>query len=84
MSRSPDPNPEALTRDLGKVWAIDETSFKWHASCRHTHPSADALQALMKENNVKPEDVKDVVACVYQAARDVLGPAERAETVHQV
>ena len=37
-------NPAALTDRLGERWATIETSFKFHASCRHTHPAADALQ----------------------------------------
>ena len=34
---------------LGERWALAETSFKFHASCRHTHPAADALLQVMRE-----------------------------------
>src|SRR5665647_1377425 len=40
---STDANPARLTDALGTRWATIETSFKYHASCRHTHPAADAL-----------------------------------------
>src|SRR5690242_7208289 len=35
---SSDADPARLTDGLGTRWAILETSFKYHASCRHTHP----------------------------------------------
>ena len=38
MSR--DANPAKLVEGLGERWGILETSFKVHASCRHTHPAA--------------------------------------------
>src|SRR4029079_6484664 len=40
---SSDADPARLTDRLGERWALAETSFKFHASCRHTHPAADAL-----------------------------------------
>ena len=41
MSR--DADPAKLCDRLGTRWALAETSFST-ASCRHTHPAADALQ----------------------------------------
>ncbi len=35
---STDADPARLTDRLGERWALAETSFKWHAACRHTHP----------------------------------------------
>src|SRR5512137_1788724 len=37
---SDDADPARLTDRLGSRWALAETSFKYHASCRHTHPAA--------------------------------------------
>lgn len=76
-------NPEAIDRNLGKNYQVTRSSFKWHASCRHTHPSVDALLSLMKKNGVAFEDIESVVACTYQAALNVLGLSGRGETVHQ-
>ena len=45
---SSDADVSRLTDRLGTRWALAETSFKFHASCRHTHPAADALQQLMR------------------------------------
>ncbi len=80
---SSDADPQHLTNGLGDRWAILETSFKWHASCRHTHPSADALLRLMRENQITAQEIAHVRAHVYRAAIDVLAPAAEARTVHQ-
>ena len=80
---SSDADPRWLTDGLGTRWALPETSFKFHASCRHTHPAADALLALMQENGVKAKDVKQVTAHVHQGALDVLGPVTDPQTLHQ-
>lgn len=81
MSR--DADPTRLTDGLGSRWATEETSFKWHASCRHTHPAADALQLLMRSEGLGPEDVATVVTHVHQGAIDVLGAVDIPRTVHQ-
>lgn len=72
-----------LTDQLGTRWTVLETSFKFHASCRHTHPAADALLKAVLENDLKPEDIKQVTCHVHQAAIDVLGPVTNPQTVHQ-
>ncbi|MBI5068262.1 MAG: MmgE/PrpD family protein [Deltaproteobacteria bacterium] len=80
---STDADPARLTDRLGLRWATAETSYKWHASCRHTHPAADALQALMARERLGAGDVAQVVARVHQGAIDVLGPVVNPTTVHQ-
>lgn len=80
---STDADPARLIDGLGTRWATTETSFKWHASCRHTHPAADALLAVMRANGLKPDDIAQVTARVHQGALDVLGPVVQPTTVHQ-
>jgi 2-methylcitrate dehydratase PrpD len=81
MSR--DADPAKLTDRLGQRWALAETSFKFHASCRHTHPAADALLQVVSAHGLRPEDVARVTARVHQGAIDVLGPVVDPQTVHQ-
>ena len=81
MSR--DADPAKLTDRLGERWALAETSFKFHASCRHTHPAADALLQVLSAHGLRPEDVTRVTARVHQGAIDVLGPVVDPRTVHQ-
>ena len=80
---SSDADPAKLTDALGTRWATAETSFKFHASCRHTHPAVDALLQVMQVNHLKPEDLARVVTHVHQGAIDVLGPVVNPATVHQ-
>ena len=80
---STDSDPARLADRLGTRWALAETSFKFHASCRHTHPAADALQALMREHRLAAAQVAQVTAQVHQGAIDVLGPVVNPQTVHQ-
>jgi 2-methylcitrate dehydratase PrpD len=80
---SSDADPARLVDGLGTRWATAETSFKWHASCRHTHPAADALLAVMREHSLQPADIARVVTHVHQGAIDVLGSVVRPVTVHQ-
>jgi 2-methylcitrate dehydratase PrpD len=80
---STDADLAKLTDRLGSRWALAETSFKFHASCRHTHPAADALQHAMKEHGLKASDIASVVTHVHQGAIDVLGPVVDPKTVHQ-
>jgi len=80
---SSDADPSRLDDRLGTRWALAETSFKFHAACRHTHPAADALQQVMRGHGIRAEDVKRVIARVHQGAIDVLGPVVDPSTVHQ-
>ncbi|WP_431107530.1 MmgE/PrpD family protein [Variovorax paradoxus] len=83
VGMSSDTHPSRLTDRLGTRWALAETSFKYHASCRHTHPAADALLQVMAQHGLKPDDVARVTTHVHQGAIDVLGRVTVPATVHQ-
>jgi len=80
---SSDADPARLVDRLGERWATVETSFKYHAACRHTHPAADALLAVVAQHRLAPEDIGHVTAQVHQGAIDVLGAVTNPVTVHQ-
>ena len=80
---SSDADPSRLTDGLGTRWATAETSFKFHASCRHTHPAADALLQVMQAHHLQAQDLARVVTHVHQGAMDVLGPVVNPATAHQ-
>ncbi len=80
---SSDSDVTRLTDGLGTRWATAETSFKYHASCRHTHPAADALLSAMREHQLSADKIARVVTHVHQGAIDVLGPVMDPSTVHQ-
>jgi 2-methylcitrate dehydratase PrpD len=79
---SSDADPSRLTDRLGERWALAETSFKFHASCRHTHPAADALLTVVADHDLAADRIARVTAYVHQAAIDVLGPVTEPTTVH--
>lgn len=80
---SSDADPARLNAGLGSRWATLETSYKWHASCRHTHPAADALLQVTQEDSLDPARITAITARVHQAAIDVLGPVIAPTTIHQ-
>lgn len=80
---STDADAARLDDRLGTRWALAETSFKFHAACRHTHPAADALQQVLREHRLAVDDIRAITAQVHQAAIDVLGPVTDPQTVHQ-
>ena len=80
---SSDADPAKLTDGLGRRWATAETSFKYYACCRHTHPAADALLQVMQAHQLQPADLARVITHVHQGAIDVLGPVRDPSTVHQ-
>ncbi|MDU4251869.1 MULTISPECIES: MmgE/PrpD family protein [Pseudomonas] len=80
---SSDADPSKLVDGLGTRWALCETSYKFHASCRHTHPAADALLGLMQREGLRHGDIAQVTARVHQGAIDVLGRVVVPQTVHQ-
>ena len=80
---SSDADPAKLVDGLGERWMVLETSFKFHAACRHTHPAADALLQAMQEHQLAADDIERVRARVHAAAIDVLGPVTDPQTIHQ-
>lgn len=80
---SSDAQPGKLSADLGSRWALVETSFKFHASCRHTHPAADALLNVMQREGLSAAQISQVQTQVHQGALDVLGRVTVPATVHQ-
>jgi 2-methylcitrate dehydratase PrpD len=80
---SSDSDPSKLVDRLGSRWTLAETSFKYYASCRHTHPAADALLQVMLTNQLTPNDIAKVETLVHQGAIDVLGPVTDPATIHQ-
>src|SRR4029453_12306068 len=56
---------------------------KFHASCRHTHPAADALLDVVTDHDLAPDKIARVTARVHRAGIEVLGPVTDPTTVHQ-
>ena len=54
-------DPEELTRGLGERFDIERGYFKRHASCSYTHPPADAVLEILRENpRLDPARVRQI------------------------
>lgn len=59
-----DYDPAPLTEQLGKRFEVADLSFKPYPCCRTLHPYIDAALALVKEHNIRPEDVLEITIAV--------------------
>jgi 2-methylcitrate dehydratase PrpD len=61
-SLSDKPNPARLTAGLGSIWETVNVGYKPHASVTSIHTALDALADLMRENQLKADDIATVDA----------------------
>lgn len=61
MAGSDQCDSSKLTEGLGETYLIMETEFKVHPSIAWNHPPHTAIKKLVKEHNIKPEDVEKVI-----------------------
>jgi 2-methylcitrate dehydratase PrpD len=66
-SYSRDANPEVVTRDLGQSFEILRTSVKPHACCRYMQTPIDAISALTRQHDIRPENVARIEVAVLEA-----------------
>jgi len=57
-----------LLSELGKKWYVMDSSIKPYPACRWIHASLDLFAKIVKENNLKPEDIEKVVVRVHRTA----------------
>jgi len=53
--------PERITNNLGRIYEIMKTNVKLHSCCGPLHPGLDAIEDIIRKDNVKENDVKKVV-----------------------
>ena len=61
-------DPADLTDRLGELWEVERGYFKRHAACRYTHPTLDALEAIVEERTLDPDDIESVRVETYETA----------------
>lgn len=69
-------NPELLTADLGKRYNVIDISFKPYPCVRNAHPPIDAAMAIVKEYNVKAEEIENIEVWVSNDAMSLCEPLE--------
>ena len=65
-------DPQALTSDLGKKFRGTEAGLKPWPSCRETHSSIQAALDIVKEHNIKPEQIEGIALTVGRFAGERL------------
>ena len=59
---SNEPNPARLTAGLGSTWETLNVGYKPHASVTSIHTALDGLAEIMRENELKADDIERVEA----------------------
>ena len=69
-----EPDLEAVVDGLGREYRVNQVWFKRFPSCGATLSATDATLDLVKEYDIKPEQVKEVVVKMYgQATYNLVG-----------
>ena len=71
-----DYDPEPVLRDLGTRWEAQNLVFKPWPCCMGNHGSINAAMNIMKANDIRPEDITDLIAESTGTSRVVLEPVE--------
>ena len=69
-------DPKPLTDDLGKKFEGINVSFKPWPSCRSSHSYIDATLGLVREHDIKPEDVEEIMVTVNHHGQAMVEPLE--------
>lgn len=67
-------SPERVVRDLGKEFQSEFVGFKPWPCCRLTHPAVGTLLEVMKENNLKADDIEHIHIKVNPVCKMVMEP----------
>jgi 2-methylcitrate dehydratase PrpD len=57
---------------IGSPFEIMRTSIKPHACCRYKQPSIDGILKIMKENQIKPDDIEEVRLGILKAGFPII------------
>jgi 2-methylcitrate dehydratase PrpD len=67
-----DYGPDILRKDLGRRFEGMNVAIKPYPCCRGIHPAIDAALAIINENNLTAEDIKEIVIYVTEAHYSLL------------
>jgi 2-methylcitrate dehydratase PrpD len=63
-------HPERVVRDLGQRYEIMNTNIKLHSCCGPLHPGLDAIEAMMREESLKSEEIEGIAVGSFRNAVD--------------
>jgi 2-methylcitrate dehydratase PrpD len=61
------PLPEMITRGLGRNFELMRTSVKPHACCRYMQGPIDGILEIVREHDVRPDEVRGIEVAVLRA-----------------
>jgi len=64
---------EKITKNLGTEFEGKNLSVKLYPCCRYTHAGIDATLNMVRENDIQPDDVVEVIAHVTRTTYDLVG-----------
>ncbi len=59
---------EAMTRDLGTTWLLNEVSYKRYPACRFIHGPLDLFATMLANEHLDPAEIERVEVLLPQAA----------------
>ena len=71
---SREPHMEKLLDGIGDGFKLSETSIKYFASCRHTHPALDAVYRIL--DKLDPSRIKEIAVYTYKNSYDLVDNPE--------
>lgn len=81
FAMSDTPRPGRVTEGLGEVWHSDVTCFKPHACCGSNHACVDAVIELLREHDLRIDDVARLVAGIPRVVNTQTGFDYEADSV---
>jgi 2-methylcitrate dehydratase PrpD len=78
-------DPSRVLEGIGSRFQILQTSVKTHACCRYMQPPIDAVLKIVKEKNLRPEQVKKITVGVLRAGAPLIAePIESKYNPHSI
>src|ERR671923_367520 len=69
--------PEAVTEELGHRWEITRNYFRLRACCNPIYSALDALEDILTEHTLLPENITHVDVATYRFAANMREPDPR-------
>jgi 2-methylcitrate dehydratase PrpD len=66
--------PEAVTEALGERWEISRNYFRLRACCNPIYSALDALEEILTEHTLRPENIARVDVATYRFAANMREP----------
>src|SRR5262247_348178 len=63
--------PEAVTEELGQRWEITRNYFRLRACCNPIYSALDALEEILTEHTLRPENIARVDVATYRFAANM-------------